>query len=763
MRKIWLRFLPWRYMIKRLALGHGFIDPLNVLEQARQFAQTAEVSESTELLRAGVVFHARGLINTQAIQHNLDWVWPYWVRKQFDPLDESFIPRAFSITHVNLTHRNWTALGVPDCDWLPIQDERGLLTPYWDGWSIDVWLMPNSNEELLPSRTENCRQEIKVDSGLQIETVSTDRNSSLSQIVTMELNGNEQVCSQRIEAMSAEDGILAVSVRPYNPEGVSFINSIHFDDTQSVWSINDSEKIQLGKPPERHIVSDYRGGDVYGILSGSSSQSGLSEDTDITCNVGLASAAAVYPIKANEKFDLEIFCPSTPDTRNSGSAAFGSARAAWESALSGAAELSVPDARMSHLYRVALRTLVLLSPHEMYPGPYTYKRFWCRDAAFMVHALLLAGLADRVPRVFPAFMSRQTSSGHYCSQDGEWDANGQALWMVAQYVLTTRSEIDSDLRKSLVRAADWIRKKRTSSDVISPHAGLLPAGFSAEHLGPNDYYYWDDFWSIGGLRSAADAFDLLGYESDASRFREEADSLKKATDKSLEHACSSNRYGAIPASPYRRMDAGAIGSLSIDYPLHISTPGDERVLATANYLRTQCSIENAFFQDMIHSGLNAYLTLHVAQVLLRAGDSSFFDLVQRVSDLASETGQWPEAIHPRTGGGCMGDGQHGWAAAEWVVMIRSMFVREEGTELHLGSGVPQQWLSVGETVKYGPTPTRFGPVSVEITVGDTQHTVAWESNWHEPPTAIWITLPSSEPISVPSEQSIVHVPAGESQ
>ena len=34
-------------------------------------------------------------------------------------------------------------------------------------------------------------------------------------------------------------------------------------------------------------------------------------------------------------------------------------------------------------------------------------------------------------------------------------------------------------------------------------AGLLPAGFSAEHLGPNDYYYWDDFWGLAGLIAAA--------------------------------------------------------------------------------------------------------------------------------------------------------------------------------------------------------------------------------------------------------------------
>ena len=48
----------------------------------RSFAQPSEVAEPIELLRAGALFHARGLVNTKAIQHNLDWVWPYRVERR---------------------------------------------------------------------------------------------------------------------------------------------------------------------------------------------------------------------------------------------------------------------------------------------------------------------------------------------------------------------------------------------------------------------------------------------------------------------------------------------------------------------------------------------------------------------------------------------------------------------------------------------------------------------------------------------------------
>ena len=120
--------------------------------------------------RGGGVPPPRGLINSRVIQHNLDWVWPYWIERQFDPLDVSFIPRAFSITHVNLTHRNWTAVGYPDCPELPIVDPRGLLTPLLDGWSLDGWLLAEDGRCLLPSRAADCRQRQYMDAGVRIPT-----------------------------------------------------------------------------------------------------------------------------------------------------------------------------------------------------------------------------------------------------------------------------------------------------------------------------------------------------------------------------------------------------------------------------------------------------------------------------------------------------------------------------------------------------------------------------------------------------------------
>jgi hypothetical protein len=220
------------------------------------------------------------------------------------------------------------------------------------------------------------------------------------------------------------------------------------------------------------------------------------------------------------------------------------------------------------------------------------------------------------------------------------------------------------------------------------------------------------------------------------------------------------------------MDAGAIGSLVVSYPLQLWDARDKRVLETVNFLLEKYFLDSSFYHEISHSGINAYLTLHVAQVLLRAGDSRFFNMVKSVAKLASPTGQWPEAIHPKTRGGCMGDGQHLWAAAEWVFMIRNMFVREEEKEglLILCSGIPETWLKKHETLAFGPALTIFGKVSILMKVEDGSVVISWETQWYkdkEPPR-MEIHLPGHPVRMIKDNQNYVkvklnHVPSKEKE
>ena len=41
----WMKWLPWRYLVKRVAHRHGFLDPIALLAKLHRFAQPSEVGE----------------------------------------------------------------------------------------------------------------------------------------------------------------------------------------------------------------------------------------------------------------------------------------------------------------------------------------------------------------------------------------------------------------------------------------------------------------------------------------------------------------------------------------------------------------------------------------------------------------------------------------------------------------------------------------------------------------------------------------------
>src|SRR5690606_23510188 len=263
---MWLKWLPWKYIVRQAARRRGFIDPIALMARFNALSQPAETAAPLELLRAGAVLHARGFLNNNVIQHNLDWVWPYWVDRQFDPTSPAFIPRAFSMTHINLTQRNWTAVGYPGCPETPLVDARGLLMPFFDSWSIDAWFLADDGTTIIPSRMKTVRQSLSMGEtgdALRVETVSTSGKAVLRSTVEVVVAEGEPRCRADYTVDSPVAGWLVVSVRPYNPEGVSFVNDISLLTRDEGWEINQTRTVHFSRPPDEHLLSRYRDGDVY--------------------------------------------------------------------------------------------------------------------------------------------------------------------------------------------------------------------------------------------------------------------------------------------------------------------------------------------------------------------------------------------------------------------------------------------------------------------------------------------------------------------
>src|SRR5262245_4402669 len=380
----------------------------------------------------------------------------------------------------------------------------------------------------------------------------------------------------------------------------------------------------------------------------------------------------------------------------------------------------------------------------MMPGALTYANCWIRDSAFMIHALDKTGYHDLAREKLIHFLSRQEKDGYFVSQEGEWDSNGQVIWvMLEHYRLTRDLSFLREIYPALARGAEWIERKRNAAKQNgSPHSGLLPAGISAEHLGPSDYYYWDNFWGIAGIQGVALMAESLEREADARRFTEYARRYWSEIERSLKASENFAGFPCLPASPYRRFDAGAVGSLCAVYPLCLLPPTHPRVVNTIRLIEERFLVGLGFFQEHFHSGVNAYLTAHLAQCYLAMGNVRVWRLVNYLLKHASSTFTWPEAFHPITKGGCMGEGHHGWAAAEWILLLRNLLLREEGDRLSLTPLLNPKHLEPGSTFSARSAPSHFGTVSFKLyankkelllELGEEMETVsAKELTWHLP-------------------------------
>ncbi len=606
-------------------------------------------------------------------------------------------------------------------------DPRGLVTPFVDKWSLDGWVVDTKGQGLLPSYLSSVEQCYATHPEARVTTRSSLHDMTLEASACVHGSPEAPVCRLEYRASCPRQAWFVISLRPSNPEGVSFVQDIENYRDGNGWVVNGAHKVLFSSRPQRRVFSEYNEGDVFHHIL----EPDLRER--IQCRAGMATAAALFLISPGKETAVTCEIPLLAKRKFRGIRKRRPV-AVFPDAETGdtPAGLRIPDAHYTFLYRSALSTMILHSPKEVFAGPYTYKRFWFRDAALIAHVMASTGLTIRARKITREFFSRQKATGYFESQYGEWDSNGQVLWCILQCALFSGSEVPRTWRRALERSARWIERKRLPETLPGTHAGLMPAGFSAEHLGPNDYYYWDDFWSIAGLRAGGEIMERWGDEESARHFRDTAERLLKCTTLSLHKVKERIHDTCMPASPYRRMDSGAIGSLVAGYPLRIYKEDDSRLLATADYLIHHHLVDDGFFHDMTHSGINPYLTLHIAQILLRAGDGRYRRLMEGIARLSSSTGQWPEAIHPMTKGGCMGDGQHVWAAAEWAMMVRNCFVREEESAqtLVLLSGVLPRWYERDREIMMGPVPTLFGPLTVRAIWRGEVIDVSWEARWH---------------------------------
>ena len=473
------------------------------------------------------------------------------------------------------------------------------------------------------------------------------------------------------------------------------------------------------------------------------------EDTITYAPAGDATAVWAYPLHldAGQSFGLHFAFPAAPGDQfpTAGSDAesrLTEAIATWEEAT-GRVTIKLPDKLVEAGVPASVGYLLLaLDPDGPHPGPLAHDALWVRDAAYIGLALLQSGHADAVRAYIPAVFATQEANGRVPPiqganipwDDDEWDAQGQAIFLVTAYYRYTGDR--DTLRKwypSLRTASQFLVKLRASvADAEGPAQGLLPPSKSAEDIGPPDWHhYWDTFWAVAGLEEAAYAARELSEDTDAVWMQAEADELREAILTSVKTVMGTESLyipGAVESSEGSAMARGTVPAL---WPVEVLPREMPLIVRSFGYYYplwiapSEGGFRHREGQFWIYGGLE------LAHAYLRLGR---MDVLHQIlawtlnHQTLPGTFAWAEQVNPANGSFSGGDMPHAWAAASYVTLVREMLVSEQGNTLELFSGVPDWWFGAGQVIAVENAPTHFGVLNLRTESTIEQSDAGWNGS-----------------------------------
>lgn len=707
-----------------------------LLRAASRLGVPGSLPAPPELLPAGARVLAQGYLNRFSLPLLREWLLPNWMREQIDPDCDWFTPRSVNNLMNNQTRRNWTALGLPGSEHKveAVVDRWGLLTASPGGPSLDWWVEVDGGEagKMAASNQREVLQSMQ--GGLPVVATSYEADGlRVACEAWMMGNGEGDWAAMQVVLFNIADmtltGTFSLALRPYNSEGIAPIYSIAYDEADKTLVADGQGGPYTWPEPDGWALSGIAGGDLFRV---GKQEEGGSRSTHLHDPKGFAHGVLTFrfEIEAWEEAEFLAFMPvsEVPGSKlqapsrsegqrlevrrekleGVGPKFYSDAKArstlGWREVLGSGMQIEVPnrelqaswDANRAHL-------LALHDGATITPGPDLYHNFWLRDAAYMTYALSACGFREQAEELVRGFTRVQRRDGAFVSHLGEWDGTGQALWCIAQHLAMHHDrELAAELKPSVRRGAQWIMEMLAQS-----HGGLMPPGVSSEHLGPPDRYYWDNLWSLAGLRSAEKVTHNPAFGRAAVKLRGRLASAW-ATD-----MAALNRETLVGA-PGRGIDLGMIGTLAAWFPLEL-IPADSPLLeGTLAALEEAMFYKGALMVGTGHSGWGTYLNMRVAGCRLLQGSERGWEMMKWLLAHASPTYNWPEAIHPKSKGGSAGDGHHGWASAEWLMLIRAMLIQEDEKGITLAPGIPAEWAGLEEGVHAKEVPTKFGWVSYSV-------------------------------------------------
>jgi len=432
----------------------------------------------------------------------------------------------------------------------------------------------------------------------------------------------------------------------------------------------------------------------------------------------------------------------------------------WEDLILPAARIEVPCQKATEALLAAHVCQLIANDHgELQGGEGFYDQFYIRDGGYQIMELEEAGLGDAAAKAVDFYLQSQRDDGRFETQKNQFDANGQALWVLWQYY-----QITGDVGwlgkayPQMRRAVDWMIEARRQAPADSPFAGVLPSA-------PADgEYLWDgkhhilgyDFWNLRGLLCTADAARVLGKTDEADELLDEAELYRADIDAAWK------RTGLAHFPPSWEKDGTHWGNTETLWPTEIFAPEDPRVAALIRHARKEHGggfVEGTILWLGRPGAIHPYMGAYTVMASLIRGDDE-----QVVEDFywyllhSSASHAFPEGIYYQRRFAWSHTIPHVTGASNYALMLRHMLVHEQGDELHLLKAVPDWWLGEGREIRVERAPTHFGQVDLTVRGAAEGVRVNLDLTPGDSPGAN-LAAPSGAPLRRPPKRILLHLPA----
>ena len=478
----------------------------------------------------------------------------------------------------------WTVVGVSEDLKEGLINEQGAIEIDKSSFSIEPFIQLDNklitwNDVRLKQSLENKYLPIP-----SVTWIHPSLNLEIKTIAFGEPNSSALLVRYRLNNTSNKmlSGKLLIAVRPYqvNPKwqflnnegGVSQIREISYDG--ELVNINSNKRIIPLIQPNEFGSTKFANGEIIDYLFKNS----LPIEKYVKDDFGFASAGLSYNFKlqAGETKDYYFVIPFYQTENNLYSDAkanpskyfdeiLSSEINSWEEKLD-KINIKLPPSGEKILNTLKSNLAYILINKDgpaIQPGSRSYERSWIRDGALTSSALLRLGLKDEVRNYLDWFSKYQFPSGKIpCVVDQrgadptpENDSHGEYIYAILQYFKFSHdTSFLKDKLKNVVGTVDYIefltnqrKTEQYKKEDSLVFYGLVPESISHEGYSAKPMHsYWDNFFTIRGLKDAVQIAQILNEKELRERFVKLRDEFESNLLSSIKLAISNHNIDYIP-------------------------------------------------------------------------------------------------------------------------------------------------------------------------------------------------------------------------